>query len=84
MTSTKRYNVDRSLRAHSLSRCTVTSSNVMATNLMPGTAILAMKMIRAMSQAPASQNSSTPPMIVLSAPLPTILVFITGSRLAGM
>lgn len=30
-----------------------------------------------------SQNSSTPLMIVLSAPLPSITVFITGSRLAG-
>ncbi|MNE74018.1 hypothetical protein D3C80_1700630 [compost metagenome] len=52
--------------------------------MMPGTAILAMKMIRAMSQAPCSQNSSTPPMMVLSDPLPNMLVFITGSRLAGM
>ncbi|MNI68425.1 hypothetical protein D3C73_1241210 [compost metagenome] len=51
--------------------------------MTPGTAILAMKMIRAMSQAPCCQNSITPLMIVLSAPLPTILVFITGNRLAG-
>ncbi|MCY1182993.1 hypothetical protein D9M73_235780 [compost metagenome] len=52
--------------------------------MVAGTAMLAMKMIRAMSQAPCSQNSMTPLMMVLSAPLPNSVVFITGSRLAGM
>ncbi|MNG18433.1 hypothetical protein D3C84_1024990 [compost metagenome] len=51
--------------------------------MTPGTAMLAIKMISAMSQAPAAQNSSTPLMIVLSAPLPSILVFMTGNKLAG-
>ncbi|MNY31702.1 hypothetical protein D3C86_1658760 [compost metagenome] len=83
MSSTNRYSFERSLSAQELPRWTVTSSIVRATNLTPGTAMLAMKIIRAMSQAPCCQNSSTPPMMVLSEPEPSMVVFITGSRLAG-
>ncbi|MNC80242.1 hypothetical protein D3C75_1329720 [compost metagenome] len=52
--------------------------------MVAGTAMLAMKMIKAISQAPWAQNSITPLMMVLSSPLPSILVFITGSKLAGI
>ncbi|MNF01159.1 hypothetical protein D3C80_2001100 [compost metagenome] len=76
--------MERSFWAQSLPRCTVISNRPRATNLVAGTAILAMKMIEAMSQAPWAQNSITPLMMVLSSALPSILVFITGSRLAGI
>ncbi|MCY1248563.1 hypothetical protein D9M72_620070 [compost metagenome] len=55
----------------------------MERNLIAGTPMLAMKMIRAISHAPLSQNSTTPPPMVLSMPCPSISVRITGSRLAG-
>ncbi|MNE99718.1 hypothetical protein D3C80_1984400 [compost metagenome] len=55
----------------------------MAKNLIAGTPTLAMKMIRAMSHAPLSQNSITPPPMVLSMPCPSISVRMTGNRLAG-
>ncbi|MOA37841.1 hypothetical protein D3C78_1594670 [compost metagenome] len=84
MTSTSRYSFARWTWAQVLRLCAVTSSRVSTTNLMPGTAMLAMKIIRAMSQAPLCQNSMTPLMMVLSAPSPSIWVFMTGSRLAGM
>ncbi|MNP75691.1 hypothetical protein D3C76_1727930 [compost metagenome] len=76
--------MERSLCAQLLPRCDVTSSKPRATNLVAGTAMLAMKMIKAISQAPWAQNSITPLMMVLSSPLPSILVFITGSKLAGI
>ena len=53
-------------------------------NLVAGTATLAMKINAATSQDPARQKLITPLRIVLSCPPCTPLVYMTGTRFAGI